>query len=365
VRHFAVVPRPAATVLSQVMVDAVGRSWLYYVVTLAITTTLGLAANTSFGGLPVLLSLLARDGYVPHVFALRGDRLVFQHGIWALAVLAGVLLAAVGGNTDALIPLYAIGVFIGFTLSQAGLVRHWARTRPAGWGVRAAINAVGATASGLAAAVFLLTKFAAGAWVVACAVPALIGLFRRVHRYYLRLEGVLARDRLPPPPARRRTLVIVPVREVSLLTATAISDALSFGDEVVAVTVEFVEEGSGASTADELRQRWEEWAPGVRLVTLRSQYHSVVRPLLRFILTVDRGRHERVMVLIPDVVPRSPWGQLLHDQLGLMLAAALRQRTDVLVCLLPYHPLAAPAPAPQPSAPSGAPEPATGPSAPG
>ncbi len=337
--RFAVVPAAGATALSQIMVHAVGRGWLYYVVSMAISVTLALAANTSFGGLPVLASLLARDNDLPHIFAVRGDRLVFQYGIWALAGLAAVLLWAVHGNTDALIPMFALGVFTGFTLAQSGLVVHWWRLRPPRWWLRAGVNGVGTLASGLATLVFLATKFAAGAWVVVLAVPGFILLFRRIHAYYARLASEIAVPELPPPPTAEATLVIVPVRDISRLTVDAISAARSFGDEVVAVTVAFagVRNEGEPGASGRLEGRWEQWHPNVRLVTLTSQYHSVVRPLLRFIRSVDRQAHRRVMVLIPELVPRTFWEQLLHNQLGLILALQLRNRADVVVGLLPYH----------------------------
>jgi amino acid transporter len=165
-RRWRIGPRSNQTVLSQIMGEAVGRHWAYYVVSLTITVVLALAANTSFGGLPILASLLARDNYLPHLFSLRGDRQVFANGIWVLAGLSAGLLIAVGGNTNEMIPLFAIGVFTGFTLSQAGLVVHWWRTRPPRWSSRATINGFGAVVTGLATIIFLVTKFAEGAWVV-------------------------------------------------------------------------------------------------------------------------------------------------------------------------------------------------------
>jgi amino acid transporter len=340
-RHFAVIPTLGATALSQIMVHAVGRGWLYYTVAMAVTVTLGLAANTSFGGLPVLASLLARDHYLPHVFAIRGDRLVFQYGIWALAALAGLLLVAVRGNTDAMIPMYAIGVFTGFTLSQAGLVVHWWRQRPRRWLLRAGVNGLGSVVTGLATLVFLATKFTEGAWVVVLAVPLFIVLFNRIHRYYARLREELAVEGPPPHPVAESTLVIVPVRDITRLTADALSAATSFGDEVVAVTVEFAEPGADAEAVAQrtrsIEERWAQWQPGVRLVTLSSQYHSVVRPLLRFIRSIDGRAQRRVMVLIPELVPRTFWEQLLHNQLGLILALRLRNQANVVVGMLPYH----------------------------
>jgi amino acid transporter len=159
-------PRSGQTVLSQAMAMAVGRNWAYFLMSLTIVVVLALAANTSFGGLPVLASLLAQNNYLPHLYALRDDRQVFASGIWTLAILSGALLVAVGGDTLALIPLYAIGVFTGFTLSQSGLVVHWGRIRPPCWRYRAGLNGLGAAVTGLATVVFLLTKFTEGAWVV-------------------------------------------------------------------------------------------------------------------------------------------------------------------------------------------------------
>ena len=230
-------PRSGQTVLSQIMATAVGRHWAYYMMSLTITLVLALAANTSFGGMPMLASLLARDDYLPHLFALRDDRQVFASGIWTLAILSAALLIAVDGNTLRLIPLFAIGVFTGFTLSQAGMVVHWWRSRPHGWQRRAAINGIGAAATAVATVVFLVTKFTDGAWVVVLAVPALIVLFTRIHRYYQRAGHALGRGTIPGPPQAKPVIVVVPVTEVSLLTRHAISEALSISQHVIAVTV--------------------------------------------------------------------------------------------------------------------------------
>jgi hypothetical protein len=193
--------------------------------------------NTSFGGLPVLASLLAKNNYLPHLYALRDDRQVFASGIWTLAILSGALLAAVGGDTLALIPLYAIGVFTGFTLSQSGLVVHWRRTRPPRWRYRASVNGLGAAATAVATVVFLLTKFAAGAWVVVLALPAFITVFVRIHHYYDAAGRALGLGEIPGKPEGRPTVVVVPVTGVSRLTQYGISQALSISRHVLAVTV--------------------------------------------------------------------------------------------------------------------------------
>lgn len=314
------------TILSEVTTIAVGRSWFYYLLSIDVTIVLALAANTSFGGLPVLLSLLARDHRMPHLFGVRGDRLVFSFGIVATALLAGALLVAVDANTYALIPLFAIGVFTGFTLAQSGLIRHWARERPRRWQGKALLNGLGAATSFTATMVFLLTKFVEGAWIVAVAIPALMLLFSRINRYYRVVGDQLALDTIPPPLERTRTLVIVMVNSVSKLTAEALSDAISLGDDVIALSVQFDD-----ASAEKLQALWDEWKPGVRLAIVRSQYHSIIRPTLRFINEIDKVQHRRILVLIPEIQPRRRWHRLLHNQMGIVLEAALREQTTVVV----------------------------------
>ena len=220
--RWRVAPSPGQTVLSQVMTIAVGRDWAYYAMSLTIMVVLALAANTSFGGLPVLASLLAKNNYLPHLYALRDDRQVFASGIWTLAILSGTLLVAVGGNTLTLIPLYAIGVFTGFTLSQGGLVVHWRRTRPPRWRYRASLNGLGAAVTAVATVVFLATKFTEGAWAVVLALPAFIMLFTRIHRYYDQAGRALGIGGIPGKPQARPTAVVVPVTGVSRLAQDAI-----------------------------------------------------------------------------------------------------------------------------------------------
>jgi amino acid transporter len=334
VDKFHVGPRSGQTVLSQVMAYSVGRGWMYYIVSLSITVVLGLAANTSFGGLPVLASLLSRDNYLPHAFALRGDRLVYSKGIWALSAAAAVLLLVVRGNTNALIPLFAIGVFIGFTLAQTGMVVHWRTHRPPHWRRKALLNGTGAVVTAVTTVVFLVSKFAEGAWVVVVAVPAIILLFHRIRAYYDRLGDVLGIGTVPPAPRSGQVLVIVPVSGVTRLTSYVISEALSIGDEVIAVAVTFSDEGDREAA---LERQWREWDCGVRLVTLRSQYHSVVRPILRFLNALEHREHtyDHIMVLIPVVRPTKWRHRALHNQLDLVLTAALRDRPEVAVARLP------------------------------
>ncbi len=331
-----IAPRSDQTVLSQIMGDAVGRHLAYYFVSLTITVVLALAANTSFGGLPILGSLLARDNYVPHVFSIRGDRQVFDYGIWTLTILAAALLIAVNGNTDRLIPLFAIGVFTGFTLSQSGLVVHWWRTRPSRWRRRRSINGTGAVVTAIATIVFILTKFAEGAWVVIVAVPAFIFLFYRIHGYYVKVGRLIGIGRIPKRPEGKRTRVIVPVSNVSRLIEHAISEALSMGDEVIAVMVVFDGGDEGDEAVEKaVRGAWRKWDPGVPLRVLHTEYSSVVDPVVSFIDDLSRSCDDQIVVLIPVVVPDLLRHRLLHNHVDTVLSAALRTRTDIVVARVP------------------------------
>ena len=331
-RRWHIGPRTGQTVLSQIMAMAVGRGWAYYIVSITITVVLALAANTSFGGLPVLASLVARDNYLPHFFTMRGDRQVFSNGIAVLAVLAGALLVAVGGNTNTLIPLFAIGVFIGFTLSQTGLVVHWRRMRPPGWRRRAAINGVGALITAIATIVFLISKFTEGAWVVVIAIPAFILLFVRIHAYYERARVALQIDETPKHPEPKHTIVIVPINRISRLAEHALCEAESLGQEVVAVTVVLQSTDEATQDAETLQAQWRRWIPGCRCEVLHTEYASVVEPIVAFI-DETRAAHpdHQVVVLIPVIRPDRWRYRFLHNQVDLVLSSVLRSRSDIVV----------------------------------
>ncbi|MEV5283495.1 amino acid permease [Streptomyces sp. NPDC051994] len=332
IRRDQVAPRGGVTVLAQLTAGAYGTGWAYYATNLLVTLVLLLAANTSFGGLPVLMSLLARDHRLPHLFGLRAERPVYRYGVVALALLAALLLVAVDADTHRLIPLFAIGVFIGFTLSQLGLVRHWATRRPARWRRRAVINGVGALLTTLAGLILLTTKFLEGAWVVVVAVPLLMLLFVRIERYYTLVAAELELGKVPAPPERGiPSLVIVPLGEVSRLAERAVSAALALGDEVVAVAVHADPDKSRA-----LREAWDRWNPGIRLDIIDSPHRSLVRPMADYVRRASEGGRQ-VAVLIPEVEPRHRRYRILQNQRGVLLAATLRARTDVVVCMLPYR----------------------------
>jgi amino acid transporter len=330
-RRWHIGPRTDQTVLSQIMGVAVGRHWAYFVVSLTITLVLALAANTSFGGLPILASLLSRDNFVPHLFGLRDDRQVFGNGILVLTTLSGALLVAVGGNTDELIPLFAIGVFLGFTLAQSGLVVHWWRTRPARWRYRAIVNGLGAVVTGVSTVIFLISKFTSGAWLVVVAIPLFVLLFLRVRAYYARVGRAIAVDDIPAHPAAKRTLVIVPIINVSRITEEAISEALSLSSDVVAVYVSSAATDGDHHEAERLRALWRRWDPGPRLEILRSEYASIVVPLVEYVDKARAKGDRQIVVLIPVVVPSRLRYRLLHNQIDLVLSSALRSRDDVVV----------------------------------
>jgi amino acid transporter len=331
IRAHHVVPRGGVTILAQLTAGALGHGWMFYVSNLSVCLVLGLAANTSFGGLPVLMSLLAKDHRLPHFFYLRSERPVYRYGIIALTILAGALLIAVRAETAKLIPLFTIGVFIGFTISQVGLVRHWVRERPSGWRWRALLNGAGAVMTAIAVAVFLLSKFLEGAWVVVVTIPLLIYLFWSVQRYYTEVGKELKFGKTPPPPRKRQSIVVIPTTTVSVLTERALSAGLSIGETVVAVAVAGDEEERAQIT-----QAWSEWQCGVPLEVLIDPQRSLVRTVLEYVRSVE-DENAAITVLIPIVVPRKRRHEILHNQRGRLLEAALKARTDVIVATLPFH----------------------------
>jgi amino acid transporter len=331
IRAHHVVPRGCVTILAQVSAGAFGTGWAFYVSNLAVAAALALAANTSFGGLPVLMSLLARDNRLPHLFYLRAERPVYRYGIAALALAAALLLIAVRAQTSRLIPMFTIGVFIGFTISQIGLVRHWYEERPRSWRIRAAVNGAGALMTAVAVVVFLSTKFLAGAWVVTLVIPLLIFLFARIESYYAAVARELKLGRTPPPPHKRESLVVIPATTVSLLTERAVSAALSLGDTIVAVAVAGDEQES-----EQIKSDWETWRSGVPIEVLIDPHRSLVRTVLQYIDSIDQ-ESLTITVLIPEIIPRKRRHEILHDQRGRLLESALKQRTEVVIATLPFH----------------------------
>jgi hypothetical protein len=331
-RHFGVMPSTRETVLSQLGRHIFGGGDAYYVLQYATFGILILAANTAFADFPRLASILARDGFMPRQFSARGDRLAFSNGIVALAVLAAMLVALFGGNTSALIPLYAIGVFLCFTLSQTGMVLHWRRSRDDGWRRKAWLNGVGAVATAIVTVVQVVTKFTEGAWIVVLIIPAIILLLKRISRHYDHFATEVQYTGHAPLLFLHHT-VVVPVNGITKPTAGALVYATTISQDVRAVYVE-VEPGSGA----EFRKQWEAWDIGVELAILPSPYRSILKPLVGYVDTLrSRASTDLVTVVVPEIVPRNWWGHLLHNKTSLFIRTAFLFRTNVVVTAVPYR----------------------------
>ncbi|MBW5481351.1 APC family permease [Streptomyces bambusae] len=335
--RFHLQPVEGVTVLAQLADASFGHNAAFYVVQFATVVLLALAANTSFGGLPVLMSLLARDNYLPHVFALKADRQVHRHGVVWLALVSALLLVFSGGDANTLVPLFAIGVFVGFTVCQVGMVRHWSLERPAGWRAKAALGGFGALLTGVSAVVVTATKFTEGAWLVVVALPVLVLAFEKVHRAYGRIGARLELGRIPQPPQRSRSLVVVPVSGLSLLTCRALTAARSLGDDVLAVTVTHPAPEDRAA-AEALRRDWELWNPGIELVELTSPTRSLGRPVSGYVRKLtEQQPGTQVTVLIPETEPERLWQRILQNQRGSVVAHAVRRDTDAVICRLRFR----------------------------
>ncbi|MEV0403925.1 APC family permease [Actinoallomurus sp. NPDC050550] len=329
--RFHIRPVHGVTILSQVTAGSLGHGIGYYVVQFSTVVLLALAANTSFGGMPVLAQLLAKDNNLPHLFALRAERQVHRYGIAFLTATAALLLIGTGGDMNTLVPLFAIGVFVGFTLSQAGMVRHWWTEQPAGWRPRAALNGFGALLTALAAIIVTATKFSEGGWLIVVTMPLMVALMAAIHRAYDRIGERLEMSRVPARPRPRRALVIVPIGAVNRLTQEAMSAALSIGDRVVAVRVTHPDEPEDTKNFIEA---WERWAPDVNLTLVNDDHRRLVEPIVEYVRGVDEPH---VFVLIPEVEPAHAWQRILQNQRGAVLAHALRRDTDAVVCRLRFR----------------------------
>ncbi len=330
---FHVIPRHEETVISQLNRAILGgRGTIYYMVQAATTMILVLAANTAFSDFPRLASIIARDKFLPRQLANQGDRLAFSNGIVALSLLSGLLLFVFGGDTHALIPLYMLGVFVSFTLSQAGMVLKWRRERKGNWRIGAFVNGLGATLTLIVLFVVALTKFREGAWIIIVLIPVLVAHFLAIHRHYekvaqqLSLKGLEVAD-------RRHNTVIVPIGGVHRAVVQALEYARSLSDDVRAVYVDV-----DPQATREIREEWERWGKGVRLEIVASPFRSVLAPLLEYIELTDGERPDDfITVLLPEFVPARWWHHLLHNQRALLIKGSLLFKRNVVVTSVPYH----------------------------
>ena len=325
----------AETVISLLARSLVGTSWYFYLVQASTAVLLVLAANTAFNGFPRLASIMATDRFMPRQFAQRGDRLAFSTGILALALIAALLVIAFDASVTNLIPLYTVGVFIAFTLSQAGMVRKWLRDRSGGWMTSAAINAVGAVATGVVAVVVGYSKFEHGAWVVAVILPILVALLWGINRHYRSIEDILLIGATVPVRLQATTpRIIVPISRIDRAALRALAIARGLSGDVYAVHISFDAEG-----AREFKKRWERSVGNaIALETIISPYRSLMPPLLRYIDAVDRGDPGRpIIVVLAEFVPRHWWEFLLHNQTALLMKLRLFGRRNTSVLDVPYH----------------------------
>jgi amino acid transporter len=326
-----IVPHEDETVVSQLASGLFGRGVFYYLVQASTALILVLAANTSFADFPRLASLLALDRYVPRQLATRGDRLVFSNGIVILAVLAALLIVIFSGETHALIPLYAVGVFIAFTLSQAGMARHWLVDGGPGWRWRLAINGSGALVTAVVTVVIAGTKFTHGAWIVVILLPLIVLGFRAINAHYLEVARTLSLENYRDEQFTNQVLVLVGDLHVGV--ARALRYAQSLSPTTQAVYVETDPEGTRRLT-----ERWAKLDLGVPLVVLPSPYRSVLGPLLSYIYDIQsQDRSRMVTVVLPEFIPRRWWQHLLHNQTALMIKGALLFRRNVVVVDVPFH----------------------------
>jgi amino acid transporter len=341
--RFGLAPTEHETIVSQLGREVLGKNALYYTYQVATALVLFLAANTGFAAFPMVASILARDRCVPRQFSFKGDRLAYSNGIVFLAAAASLLLIAFGGEVTKLIPLYAVGVFASFTLSQSGMVRRWLRLREGAWKVSLTINAVGAVATGVVTVIIATTKFTHGAWISILMMMLLMALFTLIRRHYDRVEeeleveeGSLLADiptaaPLARPPSREH--VIVPVDAVNRISAAAVAFARELSASLTAVHVT-----DDREAAEKFRSRWQQTFPDVPLLLIESPYRAFVAPMLAYVESLERAEPDvRITVVLPSLVLRHWWERPLHNQDVLRLRPHLQKRPGVRVVDFPFR----------------------------
>lgn len=345
-------PSEHETVISQLARTAFGGRGAMYLAAIAATMLiLVMAANTAYAGFPRLAALQAADGFLPRQLTYRGSRLVYSRGIVLLAVMASLLIIVFDASVTALIPLYAIGVFVSFTLSQAGLVRRWWKAGQLApgqqrrerasilhheprWLAKLLINGFGALATAAVTLVFAVTKFSEGAWVVILVIPALVAVFFAIHRHYNEMAARLSLEDFGAPPRIARHRVLLPISGVHRGTVAALRYARALSDDITAVYV-----STDAEQAEAVQRKWGLWGSGVRLVVLDSPYRLLIEPLLDYVRRVasQRQPNEVITIVVPQFVPRRRWHELLHAQTAVMLRLALLFHRGIVITNVPYH----------------------------
>jgi amino acid transporter len=331
---------PQETILSALARRLLGNGTAYYVIQASTMLILAVAANTSFAGFPRLAAILAKDGFLPRQFTGLGDRLVFANGIISLAVATGVLIVLFGGDSHSLVPLFAVGVFLAFTLSQAGMVIHWLRQRGAGWYFKALLNGLGALATGMTVFIIGISKFLEGAWITIFLIPALVILFLRIRAHYWEVGRELTLHGLPPSLRPAPTpRVVIPISGVHRGIVEAVDFALAITRDVTAVYIE-LEPGE----AEAVQKKWQGWWPDIPLKVVPSPYRSIIEPFIDFLDETDAEHNDGQLatVILPEFVPAKWWQSFMHNQSAWMLKAALLYRRREMgfqrvIIDVPYH----------------------------
>jgi amino acid transporter len=339
-QYLAIVAGPDETILSALARRLLGGGPAYLLIQVATMLILAVAANTSFAGFPRLAAILASDGYLPRPLTNLGDRLVFANGIVFLSVATGTLILAFGGDSHSLVPLFAIGVFLAFTLSQAGMVLHWMKNRQPGWRVKALVNGIGALTTAMTVIIIGYSKFLEGAWITILIIPILVVGFQNIYKHYQGIRKQLTLRGLPPSlrplPVPR---LVIPVSGVHRGTIDAINFARTISKDVTAVYIELEPENT-----HDVQEMWERWFPDIPLVVRSSPYRSIIGPLLDFLDETDRQHHDGQLaaLVLPEFIPARWWQSLLHNQTSWLIKTALLYRRRQLgfqrvIIDIPYH----------------------------
>ncbi|MBO1580758.1 APC family permease [Bacillus sp. XF8] len=331
---YGISPKHNETVVSQIASNIFGRNFVYYFIQGTTALILVLAANTGFSAFPLLAFNLASDKYMPRMYLMRGDRLGYSNGIITLGISSIFLIMAFQGKTEQLIPLYAVGVFIPFTLSQTGMIIKWIREKPKGWGPRLLTNLLGALISLTVLFIFFITKFAQ-VWSILIFLPIIVFIFHRIHNHYVAVGEQLRVSFNEIPEKLTGNVVIVPIAGITKVVGQSINYAETISDQVIAVYVAFDKES-------ELRmqEKWKEWQPNIRLVTFVSSYRSLMRPIAKLITIIQHKALENnrfVTVLIPQFITKKNWHNILHNQSSVLLRVYLLYKKNVIVTTVPYR----------------------------
>ncbi|WP_077616608.1 APC family permease [Caenibacillus caldisaponilyticus] len=330
---YGIVPKADETVLSQLASHIFGRNGIYYFIQATTMMILVLAANTGFSAFPLLANNMADDKYMPRPFTVRGDRLGYSNGILTLGFASILLILIFHGNTENLIPLYAVGVFIPFTLSQVGMIAKWLRQRPKGWAVKLVINLTGALICFFVLMTFFVTKLDK-VWMAILFIPGMLFIFRAIHKHYLNVADQLRIPLDSEMPVITNHIVVVPVAGITRVVERSIAYAKSLSENVVAVYIGFSNE-----SIKEMEKKWEAWDCGVRLVTIHSQYRSIIHPLSKFIDTIKykfNDEHTMITVVVPQFIPKRWWEMVLHNQTALLIRAYFMRTKNVVISTYPY-----------------------------